>query len=737
MKLKTLLSVLFACAITLAYAQESPQLFPSPRQVHATGETYPLPPACALAGASEADSAAVRALKEVLPCRPVSPKEAPYTIYIGEKGDKSVKKYARLIPAQPEGYYLSVTGREIVLAGADARGTYYAVKTLAQLLKSDRLPGVEITDYPDIRFRGVVEGFYGQPWSFADRVSQFRFYGDAKLNTYIYGPKDDPYHSSPHWRLPYPEKEAARLGELVRIARANHVDFVWAVHPGQDIRWNDADRQQLLAKFEAMYRLGVRSFAVFFDDISGEGTDPLRQAELLNFLDDRFVKAKPDVTPLIMCPTEYNKSWSDPEKGYLVTLGEKLNPSVQVMWTGDRVISDITRQGLDWINPRIRRPAYIWWNFPVSDYVRDHLLLGPVYGIETDIAPGAMSGFVANPMEHAEASKIAVYGVAAYAWNMQAYDSLQAWNGALRYLMPGDADALRTFAAHNADPGPNGHGYRRDESTEIRAEAARFAEAYKKGEKPDGARMLREFEAITEAADRLLVNKENPALVKEITPWLYQFRLLGETGREVLAMAAAGSREEFLRKYNHVRALKELSFRVDRAYNQNPYQPGVKTATRVLQPFVNEVLVTAVTRYNAEYGDTLRVETDYCPHRLVSDVPQLQYQPLQMKNNRVLVSPLLEVVKWQPGQQVEIRLDRPYPLSAIELNLGAADVTEWGTLQISAGDGVWRSVPLTVKGTFYKAAPEQSAVRSVRFTHTGSAEKQVYLRQFGVTLAEE
>ena len=86
------------------------------------------------------------------------------------------------------------------------------------------------------------------------------------------------------------------------------------------------------------------------------------------------------------------------------------------MWTGDRVISDITQDGIQWINERIKRPAYIWWNFPVSDYVRDHLLMGPVYGNDTQIAH-QMSGFVTNPMEHAEASKIAIYSVASYAWN--------------------------------------------------------------------------------------------------------------------------------------------------------------------------------------------------------------------------------------------------------------------------------------------------------------------------------
>lgn len=68
-----------------------------------------------------------------------------------------------------------------------------------------------------------------------------------------------------------------------------------------------------------------------------------------------------------MCPTEYNKSWSNPAKGsYLDILGEKLQPSIHIMWTGDRVISDITSAGMDSINARIKRPAYIWWNFPVA-----------------------------------------------------------------------------------------------------------------------------------------------------------------------------------------------------------------------------------------------------------------------------------------------------------------------------------------------------------------------------------
>ena len=560
-----------------------------------------------------------------------------------------------MIPNRDEAYYLSVTDKEIVLAGSDERGTYYALQTFAQLLKDGKLPEVEIKDYPSVRYRGVVEGFYGTPWSHQARLSQLEFYGKNKMNTYIYGPKDDPYHSAPNWRLPYPAKEAAQLQELVTVANNNEVDFVWAIHPGQDIKWNQQDRDILLAKFEKMYQLGVRSFAVFFDDISGEGTNPQKQAELLNYIDENFVQVKQDVTPLIMCPTEYNKSWSNPKGNYLTTLGEKLNPSIQIMWTGDRVVSDITRDGISWINERIKRPAYIWWNFPVSDYVRDHLLLGPVYGNDTTIS-GQMSGFVTNPMEHAEASKIAIYSVASYAWNPTKYDTWQTWKDAIRTILPDAAEELECFAIHNSDLGVNGHQYRREESQDIQPAAERFLKSYVengKYEMADFEALQNAFECMTESADILLINTENKPLIQEITPWLYQFRLLAETGKEVLNMVKSRdnfSHSYFLRKYNHVKALQQQMFDIDQTYNQNPYQPGVKTATRVIKPLIDRTFAITVERYNQKNGTSLDAIIDYMPHRLISDVDQIKNLPLQIKVNRVLISPSNEVVKWGAGK---------------------------------------------------------------------------------------
>ncbi len=108
-----------------------------------------------------------------------------------------------------------------------------------------------------------MEGFYGTPWSHEVRLSLIDFYGRNKMNDYLYGLKDDPYHSSPYWRQPYPEQEAKQIHELVEACKANRVNFVWAIHPGKDIRWDKADYDSLVSKLDMMYDLGVRSFALF------------------------------------------------------------------------------------------------------------------------------------------------------------------------------------------------------------------------------------------------------------------------------------------------------------------------------------------------------------------------------------------------------------------------------------------------------------------------------------------
>ena len=179
-----------------------------------------------LVGADMADQDAVEALSNQLQIagrsekvnKKLYPDARP--IIIGEYGDKAVAKFRKSIPEVEEGYYLDVTPGQVVIAGRDGRGTFYGVQTFLQLLKPSKVMQCRVVDYPSVSERGVIEGFYGNPWSHTDRLRQFEFYGQNKLNTYVYGPKDDPYHRA-RWRVPYPEKEASQLKELIVAAHKN------------------------------------------------------------------------------------------------------------------------------------------------------------------------------------------------------------------------------------------------------------------------------------------------------------------------------------------------------------------------------------------------------------------------------------------------------------------------------------------------------------------------------------
>ena len=449
------------------------------------------------------------------------------TVEFGQK--KAAKAGVREVSGA---YRLTIDGKGISILGYDERGAFYGLQTLRQIVaqaENRLLPCVRVNDWPDLPSRGVVEGFYGTPWSHKARLSLIDFYGRYKMNTYIYGPKDDPYHSSPDWRKPYPEDEAADIKELVEACRANYVDFVWAIHPGQDIKWNEEDYAALVAKFEDMYALGVRAFAIFFDDISGDGANPYRQVELLNRLGEEFVKVKGDVAPLIICPTDYNRSWANPtERGSLAVYGRELDPSVRVFWTGDYVCSDLTPATLEWVGTRIQRPALYWWNFPVTDYCRHIVMQGPVYGLDQTLTAENLCGFVSNPMEHAEASKLALYGVADYTWNIEDYDPHANWERGLGVLAGEDAgEAYRTFAIHSCD---TESGYRRDESWET--DVFDFDDYTQ--QQYDA--LLEEFRRVEAAPEEMAENCSNEALMRELSPWLEEFGKLGARGVRTLEL---------------------------------------------------------------------------------------------------------------------------------------------------------------------------------------------------------
>lgn len=661
--------------------------------------------------------------------------KAAFKLTIGVKGDKAVKKYAKKIPAKAEGYYLEVTPKGAVLAAADEVGLFWAAQTWMAMLSEGKMEYCTIIDYPDVPYRGVVEGFYGTPWSHQARLSQIAFYARHKMNVYIYGPKDDPWHRD-KWREPYPEAEAKRISELATYARSLGVNFYWAIHPGVDIKWTEQDRDYLVAKLEKMYDLGVRSFAVFFDDIWGEGTRADKQAELLNYVDNNFIQKKHDVAPLIMCPTEYNRAWANDEKGYLRTLGTQMNQGIEIMWTGNSVVHCIDRESQEWINQRINRKSYIWWNFPVSDFVRDHILLGPAYGNDLDIAE-TMSGFVSNPMEHAEASKISLYGIADYTWNMPAYDYQADWEKGLREVLPSNYEALRTFALYNKDLGPNGHGFRREEGDELKA----IAQQALAGQSSARQALALKCEELGIAVDLLLNDDSNPELLRELRPWLLQGKNVAAYGQAVVSLAEAATKTQkgtglrsFENYYQQARSLQKQMYDLENSSVRHALQPGIKVATKVLMPTLNELFAKAVNQYNANNGTDLNPVAEYNPFRLTSNVQQLALLPVTAKGNDVNVTPALEVINWQAGGEMVIEGDRPITFAGMDFNLGVPGAAKHFTLECLV-NGNWVKVPLlhySDNDPVIHTGNELGGMTAtkLRLTNTSGAEQKVYFRHF-------
>ena len=487
-------------------------------------------------------------------------------------------------------YMLSINKKGIGIFASKELGVFYALQTLRQIVESPasaggKLPLLVIIDYPDLQYRGVVEGFYGTPWSHETRLSLIDTYGRYKMNYYVYGPKDDPYHSSPYWREPYPADEAAEIKELVEACNRNRVHFVWAIHPGKDIKWEESDIQNLLRKFNAMYDLGVRAFAVHFDDIEGNGTNPYYQTELMNILNDDFVKVKGDVEPLIVCPTEYTRLWANPtERGSLMVYGKELDPSVDVFWTGDAVCSDMTPRTMEWISSRIQRPALFWWNFPVTDYARHIVMQGPVYGLSPLLTDKETRGLVSNPMEHGEASKLALYSVADYTWNTEAYNPIDSWERALEALAPEVYEWYRLFAIHSCD---TESGYRRYESWET--ETFGFEDYTAEL----SAKLMEELKRIEETPAKMEEMK-NKALLAELRPWLVEFGKLGTRCRKALEMLDKYMQSPEEKKFEgfwdayvgNLMTLKEVEM-----YDAH------RVGTMKLKPFYERVMDGLVSRY--------------------------------------------------------------------------------------------------------------------------------------------
>lgn len=543
-------------------------------------------------------------------------------------------------------------------------------------------------------FRGVVEGYYGRAWGTEGRLSMLEFMGKAGLNMFVYGPKDDPYHHD-KWREMYPQPEIDDFKKLLDASAKQGVTFYWAIHLGGTFACDKAaDWEALFRKLALMYEAGFRAFAVFFDDFGS--ADAEAHAQICNRVVREFLATHEGCAPLVMCPNVY---WGF-GKPYHKTLGEKLDERVMVMWTGAGICSDIRAEDVRRITEDLKRAPLVWWNWPVNDYCRSALLLGRAYGLETD----GVAGIVANPMENCEASKVALYSFAKWCEDPEGFDSGKAWDEAFGALYPDRqiAEAMRVFARHNSDQGPNVHRYRREESV---ADAPLCKKACAELEK-DGrvcgetARELTRLFAEVHHAARVLRTKLPHGrydLGWEIAGWVEDEECLMAQGMVALSLLEAPSPFAAAPQLAHLRQIRDAAkaaaarhvekftaatFAADRRNVKRPV-----ASARELKPLVEKMLDVALKRLyrmcfarEAPAAETVRA---------FSSVPALAAPVASRDGKYATLARVLEPLEIAPGEAFGLAVPKTWTTEYFHARLGFAEAVEKGSIEVSQDGETW------------------------------------------------
>jgi hyaluronoglucosaminidase len=324
------------------------------------------------------------------------------------------------------------------------RGALHALTTAMSLVDDQqRLHGARVVDAPAIATRGIVEGYYGTPLDRGQRNCVITTMERLRQNLYLYGPKDDLY-ARVRWADPYPPDLAADMSAAAAAARARLVDFVWSISPGQNgsssqgsgsITFSSAsDFKRLTDKIDSMRALGVDRFALFLDDTSPTlfyeadravyPSPVAAHVDLANRL-DAYVTGGNATAPHIifvgLAYTTQNPDW----KAYATTLGQALNPSIPVLWTGPYTYSR-SMQASDMVAPdrALGRKVTIWDNEPEDPK--------PLTGHSADL-PAGISGFLSNPIVIESGYSFddwwrTLGSVADYTWGPAGYDATRSFN---------------------------------------------------------------------------------------------------------------------------------------------------------------------------------------------------------------------------------------------------------------------------------------------------------------------
>lgn len=614
----------------------------------------------------------------------------------------------------------------VAILGDDTDAAYYALASLKMIF--DQVSGNDVhsmmyEDYSDSKWRGFIEGFYGFPWSHESRISLMKYGGNLKMNSYIFGPKDDKYHNE-EWRKLYPADELAKIEELASVGKETKTQFIWAIHPGFNmIDWDDYDNEldTLLAKLDQLYDAGVRQFGVFMDDIDTNQAleDRDKHVKLISDIAD-WVKDKEDVKSLVYTPPFYNQAWTGEEgKPYLEAM-QDLPENVEIMWTGNDVIGTVNQEDMQWPKDLMGRDPFVWLNWPVNGYAGSRLLLGEgVHFLEK--GTHNISGVVSNPLEQAELSKIALFAVNDFAWNVDDYNSKQSWEDSFKYITPNVAAEFRIIAQHLSDPSPNSRGVVLKESENIKEDLNEFTDRFDHEKSVDeiGESLITEFDQILDAITGFKEKSTNDQLLEEIDPWLNSLEEIVKADKHAVESGIALQQEDMNDAWSKLGKAADAmaeskTFKVEKLDEENV---AAEAGTKRLVPFAEKL----IDRLDAN------IYTSINPEAIIT-TPISSYDQQDLSNmvdgdetTYAYIRTIQEKADWYG-----VDLGKKVHLDDIHILQGRNDedhdIFQKGMLEYSNDGENWEAIGNEQSGYLVEAEDLDIEARYLRYklTHTGA-----------------
>ncbi|WAM06072.1 beta-N-acetylglucosaminidase domain-containing protein [Mycoplasmopsis cynos] len=632
-------------------------MYPSVHSIEYYNKHFLITPEINLVVEDGIDSAVLERFEETLNLRKIKYKisnkiiSGKTNVLIGLKDNKDtfVDDYLKSKNLMPntdlmnkiDSYVLNSKDNVISIYASGEDASYYGVTSLWHIF--NQLNGLEIeefniNDYADIKTRGAIEGYYGNPRSLQDRLNYMRWGSYYKLNGYFYAPKDDPKHSH-KWRELYTESEIENLIKpLAREGNRTKVRYIYTLHPFFGTRLdNDYDQgvKDLKNKFLQVIQAGVRQIGILADDVARADirTQVRLLIDMVTWLKELKQTKYHDLK--VVLPFVVNEY-----AGYGQSYFKKFPNEVQIVMTGGKTWGEVSPEFTNKFYTNTNRGPLLWINWPCSDNSKNHLILGGYREfLHKNVDPKKVQGIVLNPMQQSEPSKVALFGAADYTWNIWKDDAHidQTYSDAFNYVTnnsyqeTAESKAFRNLAKHMINQNMDGRVVALEESIELKKKLAKVRTSLETNNfLVDNIKDLKvEFEELYNDALTIKNSVVNRDLYYQIRYWiessieLYQGLTLALDG---LIKLSQGDKTDFVLNLNKAKTLIQKA-RTQHGFDYLGSIQYAEVGVQHIQPFTtwlldymsNKILNTNIKNNNNKKDQVVGYNLEIAKHSSIND----------------------------------------------------------------------------------------------------------------------